>query len=73
MVKIMMEMKGDMGKLTEAVDGLKAEQQYQRRELSDMKKDIHAGKVALGVAGAIVAGSITFLGWVITTYISYKK
>lgn len=72
-LEIVMHMKESMGRLLEAVDGLKADSKEVRAELSKVSKDIHAAKVVGGVVGTLIAGAIAFVGWVIDTYLNYHK
>ena len=62
-----------MGKLTEPVEALKADSKELRTELTKIGKDVHAAKVVLGVVGTMIAGAIAFVGWVVSSYLEYKK
>ena len=56
-----------LGKLTEAVDNLKAQTKEHGQELKAIGKDIHAAKVV----GGLIAAATAILGWFIHEAIQY--
>ena len=69
-LEIVMNMQVTMGKLTEAVEGLKSQVKDHGIELKAIAKDIHAAKVVMSVIGGgiILVGSL--IAWLVNTYIS---
>lgn len=68
-LEIVMNMQLAMGKLIEAVEGLKMETKEHRTDLKTVEKEIHGAKVAIRVLIAAFLAFSGLLGWVITTYI----
>ncbi len=72
-LEIVMAMQLSMGKLVEAVDGLKADAREQRDKLGEVAKDVHAAKVAFRVVAGTFAAAAAFLGWLVKLYVDYHK
>jgi hypothetical protein len=72
-VEIVMKMQLALGKLTEAIDGPKADSRELRGEVSKLGKDMHAAKVVFGVVGTLIAGAVAFAGWAIKAYLDFIK
>lgn len=53
-LEIVMRMQETMGRLTEAVDGLKKEQSEQRAKLDTIGKQIYAAIAAIALVGAVL-------------------
>jgi hypothetical protein len=53
-----------LGKLTEAVETLKAISTEHGRKLADISGDIHTAKTTLKIVGGILAAVLAFAGWV---------
>jgi hypothetical protein len=70
-LEIVMSMQGTMGKLTEAVDSLKAQSKTQGEKVDQIGKDIHAAKVVVGFIGGLIAVTAGFLGWAIKEFLQY--
>jgi hypothetical protein len=69
-LEIVMHMKESMGRLLEAVEGLKTDSKEYRDELKTIGKEIHAAKVGFRWAVGLCMGFGALIGWAITTYIS---
>jgi len=69
-VEIVMQMQMTMGRLLEAVEGLKGDSKEHGKELSALSKEVHGYKVGLRwvIGTCAVIGGI--IGWAITAYIS---
>jgi ABC-type nickel/cobalt efflux system permease component RcnA len=63
-LEIVMGMQLTMGKLSEAVDSLKAESKRHDDKLDSIGKDVHAAKVVVSVIGALIVLAFGFLGWI---------
>ncbi len=70
-LEIVMGMQNTMGKLSEAVDSLKAQSKDQGDKLDRIGNDVHAAKVVMSVVGGIIVLSAGFLGWVIHELLQY--
>ena len=70
-LEIIMSMQNAMGRLTEAVDTLKTESRHQRDKLEQIGKDVHAAKVVVGLAGALILLAAGAIGWVIYELLPY--
>ena len=60
-----------LGKLTEAVETLKAKAASANKELRDVAKDVHTAKVVVGIVGGIVTLIATFLGIALKAYLDH--
>ena len=58
-------MQHTLGKLTEAVEGLKEQTKQHSTEIRTISQDIHGAKTTMKVVGAILAALLAFGGWVI--------
>ena len=54
-----------LGKLTEAVEGLKEQTKQHSTEIRTISQDIHSAKTTMKVVGAILAAVLAFGGWAI--------
>ena len=63
-VELVGTIQNQLGKLTEAVETLKAQTADHGNKLSEIGKDIHAAKTTLKIVGAIIAALLAFAGWV---------
>ncbi len=68
-----MHMKESMGRLLEAVEGLKADSKEHRDELKVIGKEIHGAKVALRWVIGVCVGLSGLLGWIAKAYLDYTK
>jgi hypothetical protein len=59
-----------MGRLLEAVEGLKADSKEYRAELKTVGQEIHGAKVGIRWVVGVCVGFGGLVGWAITTYIS---
>jgi hypothetical protein len=69
-LEIVMHMKESMGRLLEAVDGLKADSKEYRSELKTISQEIHGAKVGFRWVIGVCLTFGALIGWAITTYIS---
>jgi hypothetical protein len=69
-LEIVMNMQVTMGKLTEAVEGLKNHAKEHGTELKGVAKDVHAAKVVIGVVGGLVILVGGIIAWLVNTYVS---
>lgn len=69
-LEIVMRMQDTLGQLKEAVGSLKEQSKHHGDKLDQIGKDVHAAKIAVGVATAIIVGVFGLIGWIVTTYIS---
>ncbi|MDR3574681.1 MAG: hypothetical protein P4L50_12520 [Anaerolineaceae bacterium] len=69
-LEIVMQMKESMGRLLEAVDGLKTDSREHRAELKTISQEIHGFKVGARWVIAVCLGFGALIGWAVTTYIS---
>jgi len=69
-LEIVMNMQLTMGKLMEAVEGLKGESKDHRSDLKNIEKEIHGAKVAFRVLAALFVAFCALAGWAVTTYIA---
>jgi hypothetical protein len=65
-----MNMQLAMGKLIEAVDGLKTDSKEHREALKNIEKEIHGAKVSFRVIIGVLLAIAALVGWGVTTYIS---
>ena len=63
-------LQNQLGRLTEAVEGLKATSKEHSSELKQIGKDIHAAKVVAGVLGGLILLVASFIAWLVNTYVS---
>jgi hypothetical protein len=77
-LEVVMGMQNVLGKLTEAVEGLKAKSQIQTekteslgKDVQSLGRDIYAAKVVIGVVGAFVGLVGIFLGIVLKALLDY--
>jgi hypothetical protein len=66
-----MAMHGDVAKLTEAVDGLKASSKSHGEKLDRLGNDVHAAKVVVGVVGGFISLVGIFLGIFLKALLDY--
>jgi hypothetical protein len=69
-LEIVMAMQGTIGKLNEAVESLKGQSKSHGDKLDQIGKDVHAGKVVVGVVGGLILLVCGFIAWLVNTYIS---
>ena len=70
-LEIVMVMQGTIGKLTEAVESLKAQSRTQGEKVDEIGKGIQAAKVVVGFIGGLIVVTAGFLGWVINEFLQY--
>ena len=56
-------MQHTLGKLTEAVEGLKEQTKQHSTEIRTISQDIHSSKNTMKVVGAILTVILAFAGW----------
>ena len=64
-VELVGTMQNTLGKLTEAVEGLKEQTKQNNTEIRAISQDIHTAKTMMKVVGAIMAAALAFAGWAI--------
>ena len=64
-VELVGTMQNTLGKLTEAVEGLKEQTKQNNTEIRAISQDIHAAKTTMKVVGVIMAAALAFAGWAI--------
>jgi hypothetical protein len=69
-LEIVMNMQLALGKLIEAVDGLKADSKEYRNSLKTIEKEIHGARTSFRVLIGVFVAFAALIGWAITTYIS---
>lgn len=70
-VELIGGIQNSLGKLTEAVESLKAKTDSHSAKLEAIGKDVHAAKVLIGVASAMMVGIGAFLGYVLKAALEY--
>lgn len=70
-VELVGSIQHQLGKLTEAVETLKAKADAHSKELTDIGRDVHTAKVVLGVIGGLVTVIATFLGIALKPYLDH--
>jgi hypothetical protein len=69
-VELVGSIQNQLGKLTEAVESLKAQAKEHGDELKNIAKDIHAAKMVISVVGGLALFIGGVIAWLINTYIS---
>jgi hypothetical protein len=69
-LEIVMNMQTTMGRLLEAVEGLKADSKEHRKELSDLGKEFHAARTVFRVLVAVFLAICGFIAWATISYIT---
>jgi gamma-glutamyl phosphate reductase len=69
-IQTVLEMQRTLGGVETAIKHLEDRSKEHGDKLDTIGKDVHAAKVAVGVATAIIVGIVAIMGWIVTTYIS---
>ena len=72
-LEIVMGMQSSMGKLIEAVDGLKSQSKSQSEKLDKVVAQIYAAKVVLVFIGILIAGAAGVFAFSVKTYLDYLR
>lgn len=64
-LEIVMGMQGTLGKLTEAVESLKAQSKEHSAKLDTVTHSVHGAKVGLWVVGVIIAAGGSMCGFIL--------
>ena len=70
LMQSILEIQRSLGGLEHAVVSLEVRSKEQGDKLDHLVKDVYAAKIVVSVVGALLLLAASFLGWVITTYIS---
>jgi hypothetical protein len=65
-----MNMQLAMGKLIEAVEGLKADSKEHRADIKGIEKEIHGARMTFRVLIGVFLALGALVGWAVTTYVT---
>ena len=69
-LQAIMEVQVSIGKLTEAVETLKAQSASHGAKIEELGRDVHAAKITIRVVGVLLTAAIALAGWLIKSGIT---